>query len=245
MALVLDFDGTLAPFVPKHDKAILPKPLAKLLRSLNAVAKCHIMILSGRQLADVRSRAKIPSIFYGGNHGLEMEGPGFSFIHPKAHILKTQIPALVDIAQKAFTGLPGVSVENKNLSLTVHFRRLLPQHRNEFKARLEKLKSKLKNRSYYWRAGDSIWELLPRVQWNKGRAALLFLEHLRNPFVIGVGDDVTDEDLFKAIKKRGISLRTVVGGPSQADYCIEQKDMDRFLNAVCDLLTTTPGGKYG
>src|SRR5690349_9933478 len=100
VALILDFDGTLSPLVSRPSIARLPVSLKTALRRLNGFARCHVMVLSGRRIEDVKKRVRIQSFYYGGNHGLELSGSGFSFLHPVAQRLKPQLHELAAEARE-------------------------------------------------------------------------------------------------------------------------------------------------
>ena len=71
--LFLDYDGTLSPIVSDPAAATLVDGAAEALELVAAV--CPVAILSGRDLADIRSRVGIPGIWYAGSHGFELTGP--------------------------------------------------------------------------------------------------------------------------------------------------------------------------
>ena len=73
--LFFDYDGTLTPIVDYPDKAIISEEVRNLLKDLSARPRCHIGIISGRTLNDVKKMVGLESIIYVGNHGLEIEGP--------------------------------------------------------------------------------------------------------------------------------------------------------------------------
>ena len=71
--LFLDYDGTLSPIVSDPSAATLVDGAAEALELVAAV--CPVAVLSGRDLADIRSRVGIPGIWYAGSHGFELTGP--------------------------------------------------------------------------------------------------------------------------------------------------------------------------
>src|SRR5688500_16757169 len=88
LLLASDFDGTLAPLAPTPAEAVLPAETRTVLRRLHACPGVHLAINSGRALADVQMHVGIEGLFYVGNHGLELSGPGITLHNPhvsKAH----------------------------------------------------------------------------------------------------------------------------------------------------------------
>src|SRR5258708_23068160 len=77
--LCLDFDGTLAPFVPDPGDAFLPPAIDRTLRDLAGHDSLALAIVSGRDRADLQGRVGIPGVIYAGNHGLDISGSGFVF----------------------------------------------------------------------------------------------------------------------------------------------------------------------
>ena len=93
--------------------------------------------------------------------------------------------------------------------------------------------------------GKKVYELLPDIDWNKGKAVLWLLETLglesRNVLPIYIGDDRTDEDAFRALEKRGVAI-LVSEHPqvTAANYCLSNpEEVERFLQKITDRLHVT------
>lgn len=83
LALLLDYDGTLAPIAPHPDLATLPKETKNVLQRLSNISDVYIAIISGRGVENVKNMVGIEGITYAGNHGLEILHPdGSKFVHP-------------------------------------------------------------------------------------------------------------------------------------------------------------------
>src|SRR5262249_38224143 len=80
--LCLDFDGTLAPIADRPDAVTLPMGTRRAVEALAGQAKFTIAIISGRSRAEMQDRIRVPNIYYAGNHGLEISGPGALFVEP-------------------------------------------------------------------------------------------------------------------------------------------------------------------
>ena len=120
--LAFDFDGTLTPIVDLPDHAALAPEVRATLESLSRQDRYLTGIVSGRSLADILARVDVPGLFYAGNHGLEMTGPGLDFVHPGAEKLRDTQTELYHQLRSNLSDLPGVLVENKGLTLSVHYR---------------------------------------------------------------------------------------------------------------------------
>jgi len=228
--LLMDFDGTLSPLADAPEKAHLPQNVQQMLLRLAFQPRVRVAILSGRSLGYLKAVFGARSFFYGGNHGLELEGPDFSFRHPGACALRSVIQNLVRQFRKPIKGVSGALLENKGLSLALHYRNVPRAHRPDFDALIETLKKDTAGLPVHWRPGNKVWELLPRVAWDKGRAAEALIQHLDHPFPVAVGDDKTDEDMFEALSRKGITIHVGGDGDSFAEFCLMcQSEVPRFL----------------
>ena len=217
--LLLDFDGTLAEIAPRPEEAVLRPGNAVLLDALARHPKCTVGVISGRALADVSHRVGVPGLVYAGNHGLEIAGPGLQYLHPgAAAALPAIAPAAAEL-QTALADVPGAFVENKTLTLTVHYRLTPEEYRHAaasaFHAAARPLVAAGLCRVT---AAKSALELRPAVDWDKGRALTLIRSRLApRAYPIYIGDDATDEDAFRAAQAVGGA--GVFVGPAGAETC--------------------------
>jgi trehalose 6-phosphate phosphatase len=209
IALFLDFDGTLSNIVPVPDDAELDGGIRKTLESLIAREDFTVSIVSGRAIADLRSRVGLKNVIYVGNHGFEIESEEIRFREPDAEALRGELRCLALQLKLALSDTDGLEIEDKGLTLSVHFRRVtedLQQWvRNVTRSTVARY------RAVYLREGQMVLEVSPRVDWNKGRAVKWIARQLpsTSSLAIYIGDDLTDEDAFVALSE-GITIR--VGG---------------------------------
>lgn len=228
----LDYDGTLTPIVARPGMARLSPEHREVLLELSKQRNVRIGVISGRTLEDIKKCVGIPGIVYAGNHGLELERAKTKRVHPAAiafrHVIRTLMPRL----ELAYAFLPEILVENKTFSLSVHFRQL-PEDKIEFaKMLLLKETGDLLSKSKVVLAeGKKVWEIRPPTEWNKGRTVLWLLGNLsghrqKAAMPVYIGDDVTDEDAFKAIGNHGITIRVTdaPSEPSKSQYCLRSPD---------------------
>ena len=244
--LLSDYDGTLTPIVDRPELADLPAGTRQLLRALAHRHRFTVGIISGRALSDLKQRVGIGSIVYAGNHGLEIEGPGISFINPLAEEMKPVLRVIHQALSKALATMRGALVEDKGLSLSVHYRLVEEEEVEEAKTvferilRMPHLSGKVKITS-----GKKVHEVRPAVDWDKGKAIKLLMKRYgkggRRSGLLPVylGDDLTDEDGFGAIERHGDGLTVFVGGESDsttARYFLRSPDeVERFLSMLLDL----------
>ena len=214
-ALFFDFDGTLAPIVHSPKLARLPTVTRATLERLGARADCTVTIVSGRgRLADVRDRVGIDGLIYAGNHGLEIEGPGFKFVEPTA-AASVRPGARDGRRTDAACGPTRRLVEPKGLTTSIHYRNVPSEHRDDL-ARIVHEAVGTDPTRFVLTTGHSVWEIRPRVAWHKGQAIHWVLQQLGDPMgrlVLYLGDDRTDEDAFACLPD-GITVK--VGSPGLA-----------------------------
>jgi trehalose 6-phosphate phosphatase len=197
----LDFDGTLAPIAPRPADAQLAPALRATLVRLAARPDTVLAVLSGRALGDVRERVAVPGIFYAGNHGLEISGPGIERVHPAAAVVVPALRRLRTACTQALDGVEGVIVEDKGVSLSVHYRLVADEDaRAHVRATVREVAAA--EPEVHVTEGKMVMELRPDVAWHKG-AALGFLRSAlhedRAAPALFIGDDRTDEDAFRAL----------------------------------------------
>jgi alpha,alpha-trehalase len=201
----LDFDGTLSEIVSDPGAATLVDGAAKALENLAAL--CPVAILSGRDLADIRERVGLPGIWYAGSHGFELIGPDGS--HHQNDAAATAVPVLEAAAAELrdeTKQIPGVLVEHKRFAVAVHYRNVAPERVGEIVATVHRHANRHELRVTN---GRKVIELRPDIDWNKGTALAWIRERIHQTgrvLPIYVGDDLTDEDAFDAIRFNGIGV---------------------------------------
>ncbi|MCM8781889.1 MAG: trehalose-phosphatase [Candidatus Omnitrophica bacterium] len=258
VVLFLDYDGTLTPIVKTPHRAVLSSELKRLLERLIKNHLCEIAIISGRALKDIKKKIGISGIVYVGNHGLEIEVPRLKFSRPpfdmrrNHHIAlknpvslryKRIIEHIKDGLTLKLSTIKGAFVEDKGLSLSVHYRLVdksqLPTVTNILQeaAILYSGRNKIKIKR-----GKKVFEIRPAVEWDKGKIVLWLLDRwdfsLKDKEILPVylGDDITDEDAFKVLRNKGITI--FVGEPKKSNaryYLKDTQEVRDFLNHIARL----------
>lgn len=235
---LLDFDGTLSSFVRQPGLARLSPGLRDMLMRLAKQPRAIVAVVSGRALDDVRRRVNLKGLYYAGNHGLEIRGPGLSFTHQEAKALRPALMLLARRLRRALVSYKGARVENKGLSLSVHFRNVAVERRTALSQILKT--SPAARGPVRWRRGHLVWEALPLVDWHKGKAAMWLLKRLGPAVPIALGDDTTDEDMFRAARLTGLAVRVGIKKSSNARAALKnQNKVPRFINAMLEVLYET------
>src|SRR5215213_1949776 len=129
LLLFCDFDGALAPVYDNPAAATLSAEVRPLLADLARTGKVTVTVVSGRSAADLRGRADLAEVIVAGNHGLEIAGPDWEHVDPAVAESRPAVAHLVAALGRPLEGIPGVAVEDKGLSVSVHFRNVPPdQH---------------------------------------------------------------------------------------------------------------------
>ena len=207
---LLDFDGTLSDIAARPEDAVLRAGNAPLLQALasgmpGVIAIAGVGVISGRALDDVSRRVGVPGLVYAGNHGLEIAGPGIRYRHPAA---EAAVPMMAEAAGRLAAGLdgiPGILVENKGITLTLHYRRTPAEYRCRAVAGFyDAVRPLVAAGRCRITAAKAALELRPAADWHKGRALELIRARIAPGAVpLYIGDDATDEDAFRAAQAAG------------------------------------------
>ncbi len=192
--ILLDFDGTLCPFARRPELASLPPETKILLTALSRNPRYRVAVISGRSLKDIEGMVGIQGITYAGNHGLEVDGPGISFVHPDAAKHKAAIKELSSSLSLQLRNFSGAIVEDKGLTASVHYR-LMPDDGVEEMLRVIKRATR-KHNELVLRQGKKVVEIRPNLPWGTGSASELIISRIGDCVPIYVGDDETDEEAF-------------------------------------------------
>jgi len=221
VALVFDFDGTLAPIVRDPDAAAMRRETRALLRKLALRFPCAV--ISGRAREDVARRLAGTGVEWViGNHGAEWGWSRLDSISVEALVMEWR-----DRLVARLGGIAGVVVEDKRYSLAIHFRRCRARRR-ALAAIAEAVVSLPEARV---RRGKEVVNVVPRGAPHKGIALQQVRALLGCDTAIYVGDDTTDEDVF-ALDEPGqlVTARIGASRDSQAAYYLEtQREIDALL----------------
>jgi trehalose-phosphatase len=205
-ALLLDYDGTLAPFRSERDKALPYPGVVEALKGIIQKGGTHLVLISGRSLADLVSLVgleRLPEIW--GSHGGErLLSDG---TYRKATLTEVAARGLKSVSSwMAGMGWNG-SVERKPLGLALHWRGMNREKADAMRAEvLDHLPQMIEGTGLGLHEFDGGLELRPSAV-TKEEAVKTILAEMGGKVVAAyLGDDLTDEDAFQAIKGRGLSV---------------------------------------
>jgi trehalose-phosphatase len=233
-AAFLDFDGTLAEIVPYPDAAALTDSARAAVAAL--AERVPVAVVSGRERADVAARVGLAGIWYAGSHGLDVAGPsGERFAPPGAVEALPELDAAERTLVEALATCAGSLLERKRFSLAVHYRQCGPLEAARVRQSVRAVLAD--RRRLRVTEGKQVLDLQPAVAWDKGRAALWILERLglgERAQALVVGDDVTDEDAFVALRGRGVTIHVGdASAPTAAEHTLRDPgEVERFLRGL-------------
>lgn len=205
--LMLDYDGTLAPFVRNRMKARPYKGVKQRLTKLLKIGKTRVVIISGRSLDDLETLLGKPQhLELWGSHGFERKlVNGKRILSEIDANTREGLKLGIDICLKQ---APHKFCEAKPFSVALHFRGMKNSDKDEILPSVKACWNKLaKNYGLKVRPFEEGLELMPRGT-TKGDAVKQIIKELQNPNIpiAYLGDDITDEDAFKALGKKGLKV---------------------------------------
>jgi len=205
-ALLLDFDGVLAPIVERGDQAAVSEETRDELRRL-AGRYALVAVVSGRDGEDVRTRTGVESLVYVGTHGLEL-APGAEAWAERLHAFAATVPW---------------PAEDKRLALAFHYRGAADQEAT--RRELEHAAERARAEGFVARFGRKVLEVLPPLDADKGTAVTHLLGERGLRRALYAGDDTTDLDGFRALDGLELGVRVAVASHESPPALSEAADV--------------------
>jgi trehalose 6-phosphate synthase/phosphatase len=218
--VLLDYDGTLVNYELIPDEAKLPVQLSDILKKLIDNPRNKVFIISGRSHQDIDKLLDHLPVDIIAEHGAMQKVGG---------VWKNQINgnavwkiAVIPILDQITGACPGSSVEEKTYALTWHYRKAESQSgykkSRELIARLEEV---IQPYNLKILDGNKVVEILNNGT-GKGYAVKELIEQNRYDFVLSIGDDATDEEMFELLLNHSGAYTIKVGsGDTFARYKLE------------------------
>jgi len=224
--MAFDFDGTLAPIVPRPDDARISAAVATRLKALSA--RLPVAIVTGRAVADVRGRLGFEPQFIFGNHGAEEDAAAStdSALVCQLDVFRAALRAHADVLQ-----LAGVVSEDKGLSIALHYR-LSPDRAQAQRLIAELLTPEPAGLRVF--AGKMVVNVVAANAPDKARAVNTLVERLGAAAAFFAGDDVNDEPVFVSAPAHWLTLRIGCEDlASRARFCLDgPQEMAMLLERV-------------
>jgi trehalose 6-phosphate phosphatase len=223
-AILLDVDGTLAPVVARPELSEVPPEAKAELRRL--VSKYLLVAcVSGRSSVDAARLVGVDGIRIVGNHGLELD--------PRSAELAEAVRRFVS----ALDIPDGIRLEDKGLSVTLHYREAPDRERAEHW--LTEVAAAALQEGLDPRGGRMVLEIRPAVAADKGTAVRALIAESGATRALYAGDDVTDLDAFAALEHSELesTVRVAVASSEGPNELMEQADLVvESPEALTDLL---------
>jgi trehalose 6-phosphate phosphatase len=240
-AVFLNYDGTLTPIVDRPEDAVISQDMRNAVRRL--AQRCLVCVVSGRDRRIVQELMGLNDLTVAGSHGFDIRSPEGTIERAEGAAFEALLAEVRAQLHEELGPIGGALVEPKKFSVAAHYRLVSDKERPKVK---EVVYTLLAEHSDELRVtpGKMVYEIQPKLDWDKGKAVLYLLETLdldrENVVPFYVGDDVTDEDAFDALTGRGISIIVgsvddpeVTGRTTAADYILlSTEEVRQFLETL-------------
>lgn len=200
-ALILDFDGVLAPIVTDPEASAIPDQVATVLARL-ASRLGTVAVLSGRPAEFLRGRVRLAGIRLLGSYGIEQITDGVRRLDPAAEPWLGPVHEATSKLDEQFGQAPGILVEHKSVSVALHWRQAPDQERAA--EQIGRVTAELAAQTgLRLEPGKLVAELRPPIDVDKGSAVRTLLAETKPAAAAYAGDDVGDLPGLRAIREGG------------------------------------------
>ena len=236
-AVFLDYDGTLTPIVDRPEDAVISNSMRNAVSGL--AGRCTVCVVSGRDRQVVQELMGLDNLVVAGSHGFDIWSPEEGTIeHDAGSGYEELLDEVKARLEKEAGSVEGASVEPKKASVAVHYRLASEEGRQEIKEGVDQTLADYPD-DLKMTPGKMVYEVQPKLDWDKGKAVLYLLETLgldRDAVVpMYLGDDHTDEHAFEALEDRGTGI--FVGYPDDPEVGERTTSADYLLNTVNEVET--------
>jgi trehalose 6-phosphate phosphatase len=240
-AVFLDYDGTLTPIVDRPEDAVISQDMRNAVRRL--AKRCPVCVVSGRDRRIVQELMGLNDLTVAGSHGFDIWSPEGTIEREEGAEFEALLDGVRTRLHEELDPIEGALVEPKRTSVAAHYRLVSDEERPRVREVVDTILAQHPD-DLRITPGKMVYEIQPKIEWDKGRAMLYLLETLdldRDVVVpLYLGDDVTDEDAFEALADRGIGIFVgsvddpeVAGRTTAADYILlSTEEVRQFLDTL-------------
>jgi trehalose 6-phosphate phosphatase len=241
-AVFLDYDGTLTPIVDRPEDAVISESMRETVRAL--AGRCTVCVVSGRDRLVVQELMGVEDLVVAGSHGFDIWSPEAGTLeHEASGGFDALLERVTSRVRDEAGAIDGALIEPKKASVAVHYRLVSDSGRSRVKALVDRLLAEYPEELRVT-PGKMVYEIQPKLDWDKGKAVLYLLEALdldREDIVaLYLGDDITDEHAFEALKGTGVGVFVgdpddpeVARRPTAADFVLTSiQEVERFLGIL-------------
>ncbi|NTV52429.1 MAG: trehalose-phosphatase [Candidatus Firestonebacteria bacterium] len=219
MLLFLNYDSVLNPGAAGEAVQPLDLAMREQLRELSEISSLTLTVVSDYSLAALRKFIGFSGLYLVANNGLEIFGPDLNVVHAEAKRLRQVFKEMLAALTAKQRELPEVVLENRDLSLVVHFNQAKPLIQRRARIVLEQIWTPVMD-AVTLQEKNNMLILRPRLGWGKGRAVMFlwnkFATPRRRPLVMALGADETDEEIFGFMGREGMGV--IIGGESRVAH---------------------------
>lgn len=231
--LFLDYDGTLVNFTDKPEKAKPDKELLELISKLNKGNKTDVVLISGRDKNTLGNWWADTSVELISEHGVWMRKQNSEW-ELSENVKNDWMEAVRPVIENFVDRTPGTFIEDKNYSLAWHYRKADPElgemRANELSSVLKEL---ISNHGLSVLEGNKVLEI-KSSDVNKGKAASKKLVGEDYDFIFAIGDDWTDEYLFRELPEDAYTVKVGIKNTSAQYYVEDTKKVREILQLFAE-----------
>lgn len=221
-----DYDGVLAPLVDVPSEAVPEQGVAEVLGRLSTVPGVIVALVSGRGVADLQATSGLTGeLRWIGSHGAEFDGPLTGESAERRDVLAARLEPLV-------AGTPGARLEVKPASVAVHVRQVAD--RSAAAGLLEAARAQADS-SLTQKPGKDVLELAV-TDADKGSAVRRLAAEIGAVGILYLGDDLTDEDAFRALGEDDVTVKIGEGPTAAAHRVTDTAAAVALLESLADSL---------
>jgi trehalose 6-phosphate phosphatase len=206
--------------------------------------RCPVCVVSGRDRRVVQELMRVDDLIVAGSHGFDIWSPQEGTLeHEAGGDFEELIERVTARVREEADPIEGSLVEPKKASVALHYRLVAAADRPRIAAIVDRLLAEHPDELKVT-PGKMVYEIQPRLEWDKGKAVLYLLEALTldgdDVAPLYLGDDITDEDAFRALSGRGIGIFVgraddpeVGGRGTSATFVLDSiEEVERFLDRL-------------
>ena len=242
LVVFLDYDGTLTPIVDRPEDAVISEHMRDVVRGL--AHRCSVCVVSGRDRPVVQQLMGMDELIVAGSHGFDIWSPhGGTIEREEGGAFGELLSRVTATLREQVAPFEGALVEPKKSSVAVHYRLVQEQDRPRLGAIVDRVLAANPD-ALKVTPGKMVYELQPKIDWDKGKAVLYLLEALEldaaDVVPLYLGDDITDEHAFQALRGSGVGILVadpadpeIAGRSTAAEYALrDTHEVERFLDRL-------------